>query len=362
MPTAVGTAIRDEFTGVESTAQFFILSSTVDIPTPNETKDAGNQTDVIVAEPSFFSVFSNYEWLAGSPESLNEPFKTVLTERKAKTYFGVADASVIGREVIYRDSLHTTVAGIVKDLPFNSDITFQDFISLSTIESSWLKNNFQLNDWSSVNSGSQLFIKLSSGTSFDKIESQIPLLVKLYKEHSEWDAENNFVFQPLSDLHFNAGTGIFDTSRAPAHLPTLSALIIVAIMLLVIGAINFVNLETAQSLRRAKEVGVRKVMGSTQGKLIIQFLSQSILITLIAVLLAIPMARFELSYFSEFVPEGVELNIPELAPFAGMVLVIVSLLAGLYPAFAMSSYSPVKVLKGQVTGTRIRALCYYENH
>lgn len=348
VPTAVGPAIKDQFTGVDGVASFFILSSKVDIPTGTETKDFGRQTDVVVTEPSFFNVFTDYEWIAGSPESLSEPFHTVLTESKAKAYFGVSDASVIGKEVIYRDSLSTTVAGIVKDLTFNTDINFRDFISYSTIEKSWLKKNIKPNDWSSVNSSSQLFIKLAEGTGIEKIHAQIPLLTKLYKEHSQWDVENNFNLQPFSDIHYNAETGIFDNSRSPAHLPTLSALIIVAIMLLIIGSINFINLETAQSLRRAKEVGVRKVLGSSQSRLVFQFLTQSFLITLFAVTLALPIAELALNYFDEFVPKGVELNLLELAPTILLLLVVVSLLAGLYPAFALSSFLPAVALKNQV--------------
>ncbi len=262
VPTAVADAIKEQFTGVESVAPFFVLSSNVAIPSENELKDMERQADVVVTDPAFFNVFAEYEWIVGSPQALEKPFQTVLTESKAKTYFGVSDASVIGREVIYRDSLSTTVAGIVKDLTFNTDIEFRDFISYSTLEKSWLKNNLPLNDWSNVNSSSQLFIKLQNETGIEKIEGQVPLLEKLYKENSDWDVENSFTLQPLADLHYNSNTGIFDnSSRSPAHLPTLSALIVVAIMLLVIGSINFINLETAQSIRRAKEVGGTKSFG-----------------------------------------------------------------------------------------------------
>jgi putative ABC transport system permease protein len=349
VPTAVGPAVKDQFTGVESVASFFILSGKVGIPTAQETKDFGLQTDVVVTESSFFRVFSAYEWIAGSPESLDDPFQTVLTESKAKVYFGISDASILGKEVIYRDSLPVTVAGIVKDLPFNTDINFRDFISYGTIEKSWLRNNIQPNDWSSVNSSSQLFIKLSEATEIDKIQTQIPLLSNLYKENSEWDVENDFTLQPFADIHYNAETGIFDNSRSPAHLPTLSALIIVAIMLLIIGAINFINLETAQSIRRAKEVGVRKVLGSSQSRLVFQFLTQSFMITVFAILLSLPIAELALKYFDEFVPKGVELNIPELGPVILLLMVVVSILAGLYPSVALSSYLPVVALKNQVT-------------
>lgn len=350
IPTAVGPTIDDQFTGVNKVAPFHLFSSEVNIPSANELKELGRQNEVVIATPEFFKVFQGYEWIAGTPQSLEKPFQTVLTESKAKIYFGTTELDqVLGKEIIYRDSLSTTVAGIVKDLPFNTDIDFKDFISFSTIEKSWIKKNIELNNWTNVNSSSQLFIKLDKETSIEKIESQLPILAKFYKEKSDWDVENKFQIQALSNLHYNSDAGIFDYSRSPAHLPTLSALIVVAIMLLIIGSINFINLETAQSLRRAKEVGVRKVLGSSQTRLAFQFLTESLIVTTIAVFLALPIAELGLNYFDEFVPTGVSMNIVELIPIVLGLIIIVSFLAGLYPAFALSSYLPAAVLKNQVS-------------
>src|SRR5258708_711599 len=111
-----------------------------------------------------------------------------------------------------------------------------------------------------------------------------PLLSKIYNEKNTW-AKNDFNVQTLSDLHFNSETGIFDNSRSPAHRGTLYALIAVAVLLLIIGAINFINLETAQAVRRAKEVGLRKVMGSSRMRLIIQFVCERLVITFISILI-----------------------------------------------------------------------------
>ena len=349
VPTAVGPAIKEQFKGVESVTSFHVYSSNVIIPSSKEKKDIDRQEGIAIVEPSYFDVFDSYEWVAGSAKSLEKPFQTVLTESRAKKYFGTADPNeVLGKEIIYRDSLNTTVAGIVKDLPFNADLDFHDFISFSTIENSWVKKRILLNDWTSVNSGSQLFVKLEKTATLESIKAQIPILSKEYKERSQWDVDNEFNFQPLSDLHYNAETGIFDHSRSPAHLPTLSSLILVAVLLLIIGSINFVNLETAQAIRRAKEVGVRKVLGSTQLKLIVQFLSESFIITFAAVLLALPIAELALNFFAEFVPAGVELKILNVIPILLAIGIIVGLLAGSYPAFALSSFLPAKVLKSNV--------------
>jgi putative ABC transport system permease protein len=346
VPTAVVPAMRDQFTGVESIAPAHAFNAKVRHQGSPEGFDI--PTALILTEPSWFEVFSSYQWLAGSPAVLAEPFQVVLTETSAQRYFGHTNPNeIIGKEIIYRDSLPVTVGGLVKDLSFTTDIDFSDFISLSTVEQSWLKNTIQLNDWSSVNSSSQAFLKLNNGTDVSKIVDQLPLLSKLHKENSSWDVDNQFKMQALSDLHYNADTGIFDHSRSPAHMPTLLSLIGVAALLLLIGAINFINLETAQSLRRAKEVGVRKVLGGTQRTLIAQFLSESLIITFFSIVLALPLTELALGYFSEFVPNGVELNVIHIVPALLMLTLSIGIMAGLYPAFVLSSFLPVHALKNQ---------------
>lgn len=350
VPAAAAGLVEKKFTGLRAVAPIHIFGSKVEIPQQQDKKEIERQKEVVITSSSYFQIFDAYEWLAGSADVLEKPFQVVLTESQAKLYFGPGTASsFLGREVIYRDSLSTTVGGIVKDLTFKTDIDFHDFISFATIEKSWLRKNIRVDDWSSVNSSSQLFIRLNDETTITQIEAQVPALAKAYKDKSTWDADNSFKLQPFSDLHFGTETGIFDYSRSPAHLPTLTTLIVVAFLLIIIGAINFINLETAIALRRAKEVGVRKVMGSSQSTLVIQFLLESFGITFLAVLLALPLAEFALFYFKEFIPTGVTPDLPSLLPAIILLVVVVSFLSGLYPAFVLSSFLPVVALKNQFT-------------
>jgi putative ABC transport system permease protein len=344
IPTGVAPVLREQFTGIDQVVQFHLLECDVRVNEVN-IQIFKNQQNIIITDPAYFTVFSDYEWIAGSSENLTDPFKTVITESKALTYFGKADESILGKEIIYQDSLHTTVVGIVKDLPFTNDFYFKDFISYSTIEKSFLRETIVPDDWSSVNSSSQVFFSVKENTQQQKIEDQIPLLLKLAKEKNAWDGLHNFQVQSLAALHFDIVTGIFDHSRSPAHLPTLFILLLVAALLLAVGIINFINLVTAQSIRRAKEVGVRKVLGSTRSKLITQFISESFMVTLCAVLLAIPMAELSLYYFKEFLSEGVTLNLNIALPVLLILLLVVSVAAGFYPAFVLSSYTPATVLK-----------------
>lgn len=349
VPNGTGDYVREHFKGIEHVTLFFCFPSEVDIPDKNGSTAFDRQNGVILARPDYFNLFNSYEWLIGSPEVLNAPHQAVLTESKAKKYFNSETLEeVIGREIVYRDSLKVHVAGIVKDIPFRTDLVFSDFISIATIESSWLKRNFPPDDWASVNSGTQLFVKLLPGVSQQALSDQLPLLEKRYDETKTWDAKNTFNVQPLSDLHYNAELGIFDSVSGVAHLPTLITLSGVAFLLLVIASINFINLETAQAVQRAKEVGVRKVLGSSRSRLVLRFLSEGLALTFIAMILALPVAEIALTSFSEFVPKDVRLNVGDLLPFMLAVVVFIGLLASAYPAFVLSSYRPVLALKNQV--------------
>jgi putative ABC transport system permease protein len=353
--TATGDAVKSHFKGVQDVASIYSQQLNVLIPKATGNISFEREKGIIFTDSSFFEVFDAYTWLAGSAKELNKPFTVVLTESRAKLYFGTSNInSIIGKEIIYHDSVSTTVAGIVNDLPFNSDIDFTDFISTASIRNSeYLQRTVRLENWHYENGSSQVFIRLNEQTNPDDIEAQLPLLDKLYQEHSATGnphfANNKHKLQSLNDLHFNAELGIFDHSRSTAHLPTLYALTCIAILLLLIGSINFINLETARAFRRAKEVGVRKVLGSTQRKLVIQFLTESFIITIFSILLALPLCELALIFFREFVPAGVQLNVMELLFPLLILLLTVSLLAGLYPAFVLSTFNAAKVLKNQVS-------------
>lgn len=343
--TAVGPYVQDHFKQVESSSMFFTLSEKVTIPGKSEEQKFDEQQDIVVVGPEYFNVLNMYQWRAGSPQLLTRPHHVVLTESKARKYFG--DQSIdkwIGRRVIYRDSLEVTVVGILADATERTDFDFHDFISYPTIEATWLKDSFGPNDWQSTNSSTQLFLKMQRGAGAEQLKSQLGSLSKEYNDRSQW-ARNDFSIQRLSDLHFDAELGIFDTSRSPAHRATLYTLTGIAVLLLVIGAINFINLETAQSIRRSREVGVRKVLGSSRTRLVLQFVSESLVLTLISVALAVPLAEVGLMSFSEFVPAGVSINIANLLPFLVIILLVVGLLASLYPALVLSSFLPVLALK-----------------
>jgi putative ABC transport system permease protein len=233
VPTGSWQHVRDNFKGVESATLFFCFGSHVIIPAETERKKISDQQKAIITDPSFFETFPMYEWIAGTPEVLNRPHTVVLTEKQFRYYYGDTPlVQAIGKEVIYRDSLSVFIGGIVKDLAFNTDMIFTDFISIPTLESSWLKKNYALNDWNSVSSSTQLFVKREPNVTTEELRGQLPALAEQYTLHSQFASLNGvtnwFKLQPLSDLHYDTETGIFDFSGPGAHRPALLALIGVA--------------------------------------------------------------------------------------------------------------------------------------
>src|SRR5476651_2331663 len=206
VPAPVGEAVRSELTGIETVAAFHQHNSETKVTIPGNTKQPlvlKNQENLIFADANYFKLIP-YEWIAGSANTaLNDPLKVVLTDKSAKLYFPDLRADqVVGRQVIY-DSVATTVTGVVKTLSQNSDFIFHDFISLSTIPTTGLKKNYSWGNWGMTNGGSQLYLKLSPGTTPQQVEKQLLALnTKYVKKHKGF--ESAFVLQPLSDLHFNA--------------------------------------------------------------------------------------------------------------------------------------------------------------
>ncbi|SNT16319.1 ABC-type antimicrobial peptide transport system, permease component [Ekhidna lutea] len=347
----IGPYVEETFSGLDEVAYFHTFWAQVDVIEPSEKKkEFEGQGGFIIASPSYFKVIDQYQWLAGSPEeSLDEPFKVVLTTKQAQKYFGkISWLDMIGRELIYRDSLNLTVSGIVKMPDYNTDFEFTDFISHATIDKSWLKDRFGGSEWGNTNSSSQLWVRLNKNTNKVDVMLQLEDLEKHVAEQTEdTDWVQSYQLQPLSEMHFDPEIGIFDNGRNPAHMPTLTVLSVVALAILLIAIFNFVNLETAQSTSKSKEVGVRKVLGSPRSQLVGRFLTESILISLFAVVLAIPIAHYGFVYFEEFLPEGVALDYGN--PFFWMVLALlaflVGLIAGIYPAWVISSFRPVRALR-----------------
>ncbi|MEQ8808386.1 MAG: ABC transporter permease, partial [Imperialibacter sp.] len=345
IPYPAAAIISMEFDSVESVAVFMTFYGKVAIPFEDqelivsELPDINEDvSDIIMTQPSYFDIFQ-YEWLAGEKDSaLQKPFQLVLTESKARRYFGGIPASkILGREVVYNDSLRTTVVGVVRDWKQNTDFIFNDFISFETINKTSLGRRFHLNSWQAPNRFSQTFVKLKKGASAASFEHKLAALID---QHTEANIESARL-QPLAGIHFDETYR--DMYSSKARLPLLYTLNAIALFILGLAIINYINLSTAQSFSGSIEVGIRRMLGGQRSTLIIQFLLETFLLTSMAVLLALLLVEPALGLIASYVPEkiGLDLFTPSASLGVLGLTVVTSLLAGFYPALVATGYSPL---------------------
>src|SRR6202012_1864130 len=344
-------AAKNQVTGLQETAPIWSLPQP-DVTILNSDKSSPRfkkQDNVVVADSDYFKLFE-YKWLAGSAKTaLNEPYQVVLTSDQAEKYFpGVSYDQMLGRTVVY-DTLKTTVSGIVESIKQNTDFTFHDFISFPTAFSNpSLKMQLRLHNWGGISPSYQLFVKLAPQVKTARIEEQLNNIEKKNLNKRQGITEV-FALQPLADIHFNTNYGTFVNGRV-ADKTTLVELSAIALFLLLLGCINFINLTTAQSAQRAKEIGIRKTLGRDRKQLILQFLSETFLITLVSVIISVAITPITLQLFSGFIPQGIHTGLifqPNIILFLVSLVVVVSLAAGFYPAMVLSGYNPVSAIKNQ---------------
>ena len=343
--------IRADITGLESVVIFYNYLTKALIRNDKEEKlfeepRLGiDPLDIIVTDPAYFDIFQ-YEWLAGNPASLNAPNMVALTKDKAYKYFGdLPVEQYMGKEITYGNALHVTVAGIVIPWTKNTDFIFTDFISYASIPGSELNERINMNAWGMWNAFTQVFVKLLPGVEPAAVEAQFPAWIEKHISTAD-DIKLKLSLQPLSDVHFNSSKRVIYSHQA--HLPTLYGLMAIAAFILIIAVCNFINLYTAQSLQRAKEIGMRKVIGGKRADLIVQFLGETLLVTFFATLLSLLLADPAIRIFHSFVPQRLSQGL--LQPFTWLfllaVLLCTTLLAGFYPAKMSSGVSPISIMKG----------------
>jgi len=355
VPDPAANDLRNEISGLETVAGFDVLFTRViiqqegkeakvfDAPKPGE-----EPSPIVVVQPQYFDIFK-YRWLAGNAATaLNDPFRVVLTEAQATKYFGHQDPDQwLGRKLMYEDSLAVTVSGIVADWKENSDFGFREFISYPTIQSSFLKNSFNFSNWGMWDYSNYVVVKLAPGVSPARVAQQLTAFLDRHFKQDPDEERRALGLQPLADIHYNDKYP--DAYSRTVSLPTLYGLAGIALFILLIAAINFINLSTAQSVRRSREIGVRKVLGGRRGALMLQFLVETLVLVVTASLLALLIANPLLAAFRSLLPRGVNLVVfqwPTLL-FLSAMAVVTCLLAGWYPARVLAAYQPALSLKGQ---------------
>jgi putative ABC transport system permease protein len=339
-PAPVYPTLRDDYAGAEAIAGYHSFDAKTSVTDNGQVKRFDrNSGNIIVTNPEYFSVFQ-YHWLAGSKEAFSDPMRVVLTESRAKTYFGNASPQqLLGRIVTYNDSLQLTVAGVVEDWKENSDFARSEFVSFSTIEQTFLRKIIPLDNWGGMMHSSQTFIKIKPGDDKDQIAEGLKTVIQKKTEQ-----EYTFHLERLSSLHF-----LKSDEDDSSIIPVLYSLGALAMFILAIAAINFINLSTAQSITRSREIGIRKVMGSGRQQIIVQFLCETFILAFVALLLSLALVRPMLFALHDYLPGGVTFDPLAMDNwiFFGCLLIGVSILAGIYPALMTSRYSPANNLSSR---------------
>ncbi|HEK21272.1 ABC transporter permease [Mucilaginibacter sp.] len=345
IPVPFAQALKQNSSGIETIAPLFDLNgwnTKVTIPQGSSSPDKvfKKQSNIAFADAGYFDIIP-HKWLSGKPATaFNGLYNLVLTQSTAKTYFpNLTPGQVVGKVVIFSDTLRTTVTGVVADLEAKSDFKENSFISLNTVYQTGLKKAYQTEQWGSINSANQLLVKLLPNVSKATVEHQIASIFKLNAKNEK----SKHLLQPLADVHFNPDLG---GSVDPSVIRNLA---ILAIFLILLGAINFVNLSTAHASERAKEIGIRKTLGSDRKQLIFQFLTETFVLTFVTAVFSCGLVPLLLKVFSGFIPDGLSASYlfgnPGVWLFLLALIALLSLVAGLYPAFVLSAFKPVKVLK-----------------
>jgi putative ABC transport system permease protein len=294
--------------------------------------------------------FFGFDLLEGDPETaLNEPFTVVLTKSEEKKIFG--DQSGMNKIIRTGDNYDLTVTGIMDDIPTNTHLSFSALQSFAT-RIAQAKQNQQPDDTRPIWIESWQMIAMPTYIRFKDGYNSAGMDERLTAFCRENEVGENFdiTLQALNDVHLQSTDIIFDGAITnKGDMNNIYIFAAIAILVLLIASVNYMNLSTAKSMQRAKEVGMRKVVGSARSQLINQFLGESLIITLISILLAIPLVEIVLPWLNNLGGTNISMNILQnhiILSFMFILLIVVGIVSGLYPAFALSGFKPVTVLKG----------------
>jgi ABC-type antimicrobial peptide transport system permease subunit len=305
-------------------------------------KETGFKKVDLFADPEILKIY-NYDFIVGNPAvAMNTPHAVVLTEGTARLLFGTTD--VLNKTVRYRNQHDLKVTGVIKDLPANTSLRFDYLMPWSFYESieGWVKNpgwgNFSFLAMARVNDRGQL----------DLINSKVK---KLFNENYKEQRNENFLF-PMADQHLHGE--FLNGKSVGGDIERIYLFVGLAFGILLIACINFMNMATAKSERRAKEVGIKKTIGATRGSLVTQFLTEAMVLTIVAVLIALVIVEASLPLFNNLLNIEITINYTNMGYWLGIVSValLTGVLAGIYPAVFLSSFNPIQILKKKTARAR----------
>lgn len=296
-----------------------------------------NEERLVYTEPQYLEIFT-VNWLAGNRgKALDNPNSIVLSESIAKQFFPYGE--VLGKTIVLNKETQLQVTGVISNPPDNTDMPFSMLVSLSTIA-----DDIKDSGWNSVSSDDQCYLLASTPIDTTKYSARLAEFAGKYFEDQE-DRPRKLQLQSMEDLHSNEFYSNY--SYKTVSNAQVKIIYIIGIFLIITACINFINLSTAVAIKRSREVGVRKVLGSTRKQLVVQFLFESFAIILISSLVALGLAELLLLYVNPFME--IQLDIPwftmDFFIYLTTVLVSITLLSGFYPALVLSGFRPAIALK-----------------
>jgi putative ABC transport system permease protein len=351
VPLPLGAALRSEFPFLEkvatinglSSAQIAVLGAdNTPIKKFNEKSLFGSCIGFV--EPSLFDIF-DYSWLTpNAAATLNEPNTAVITEKLAHKYFD--NDNPIGKMLRVNNKVEVRITGVIKDIPVNTDLLYEIFISFKTLET---YNPKVMSNWENKNSDYRCFVVMAKNQPITQLTNQFETINKKYLAESDAKVYR-FQAQPLSDVHYNRTYG------GNVDKAYLWAFALVGLFLIVSACVNFINMATAQALQRSKEVGIRKVIGGTRTQLFWQFMSETAIITMLSVVLGVFLTELLTpsvnALFAGVFTISLHFSLPVLT-FLGVLSLVIIFLSGAYPALILSGFKPITALKGKISTRQV---------
>ena len=356
IPASIGHGIQKEYPEVQECTRIFNANGNDGITFIRIGDRTFEQKQVLFADSNFFRVFSG-QFLEGNPtDALTKPNAAVLNETTAKKLFGSATAA-INKTLQLDGGASWIVSGVVKDWPDQSHMVFNILVSTAT---------FGPQQPNYINFSAHTYLLLKPSADPAKLEAKFPALIEKYVAgpveqnfgvpFAQFQAAGNgyhYYMQPLPKIHLTSN--LEAELRPNGSIKVIYVFSVIAIFILALACINFINLSTARSIERAKEVGIRKTFGSNKGPLIRQFLLESLLVSFLALVLSIALIWIILPFFNTLAEKSFAIgdffHFPELLWMPAFAL-FVGLVAGIYPAFVLSSFKPITVLKGKFTSNQ----------
>ena len=347
----IGPAIQEAFPEVESATRFLL-----DYLIIQNEKGVTSEEKIAYADSTLFSVFT-FPLTNGNPSrALNAPFNVVLSETCAAKYFGTDNP--IGKTLLINGKDKIYITGVMKDMPYNSHFRVEMLVSLSTLLNMW--NPSMKNNWKSLRFNTYLL--LHNNADPNSLNHKIEGLIRDHIEKKETKYITSI--EPLNWVYLHGKPrGHRAGSVVTGNINNIYIFSLVAFFVLIIASMNFINLSTAFSIRRAKETGVRKVLGASRMGLVLQFMTDSVLLSIIAFFFSLGLIIFLLPFFNQISGKVISFGVFEHPNYLGILFVIsiiIGILSGIYPAFYLSGFQPISSLKGRFDfskeGIRLRKI------